>query len=300
MNLPETEIRDESLVGRAAGEVATDPASRSWRRFWQSRSAWVGLTLVAMASLAAVLAPWIAPYPPDFRDGPNRPPSWRHWLGTDSHEYDVLTRLIHGSRLSLVAGGISVLLAVALGAPAGAAAGYYGGWIDTWIMRSIDVVLAFPSILIALLAMVALRPGWTAVVLAVALINVPIFARQVRATVLSVRELDYVLAAQALGAGPWYILTRVLLPSLVSPVVVLATLGLGSAILEVAGLAFLGIAGDPTIPEWGSMLSEAKEFLNASLWPALAPGAAISLTILGFNLLGDGLRDALDPRLESH
>ena len=184
-----------------------------------------------------------------------------------------------------------------LGIPAGAIAGYFGRTIDTLIMRGIDVALAFPSVLIALLAAMAFRPGWTAVIIAVGLINVPVFARQVRATVLTLRHLDYVLASRALGASSLSILWRVILPGIISPVIVLATLGLGTAILEVAGLSFLGVGGDPTEPEWGSMLNQAKDQLQYSIWPAIGPGVAISLSILGFNLLGDGLRDALDPQL---
>jgi peptide/nickel transport system permease protein len=158
-------------------------------------------------------------------------------------------------------------------------------------MRFVDVALAFPSILIALLVASAMEPGWTAVIIAVGLINVPVFARQIRSTVLAMRDLDYVVASRAMGATFGHILTHALLPGLVGPVIVLATLGLGAAILEVAGLSFLGIGGDPTAPEWGTMLRQAKEFLG----PALGPGLAISLSILGFNILGDGLRDVLDP-----
>lgn len=270
---------------------------RAWRRFRTNVSAWIGAGLVGGFLLIAFTADLIAPYDKDFRDELNAAPSANHWLGTDSHQKDVLTRVMFGSRLSLVAGVVSISLAIVIGAPAGAIAGYAGGWIDATIMRGIDVMLAFPSILIALLTVSALGAGWEAVIVAVGLINVPVFARQVRATVLTVRELDYVAASRAMGATPFYVMTRVLLPSLVSPIIVLGTLGLGSAILEVAGLSFLGIAGDPTIPEWGSMLSEAKNYLHATIWPAVAPGVAISLTILGYNLLGDGLRDALDPRL---
>lgn len=260
-----------------------------------------------VALLADIVAPWEvnhrASNDPDHKglakmvSEANQPPSWQHWLGTDANEYDVLTRVVYGSRLSLIAGGLSISLALLLGASAGAVAGYSGGRIDALLMRSIDILLAFPSILIALLVVAAFRQGWSAVICAVALINVPIFARQVRSTVLTVREMEYVQASRAMGATPLHLLTRVIMPSITSPLLVLATLGLGSAILEVAGLAFLGIAGDLSMPEWGSMLSMSRDHLGTSLWPAMAPGMAISLTILGFNLLGDGLRDALDPRL---
>ena len=266
-------------------------------RLWRHRSARFGLALVVAFLVVALLAPVLAPYGPHERFGQNLPPSGDHWLGTDSHEYDVLTRVMYGSRLSLLAGFVSISLAVAIGAPAGTLAGYFGGFADALVMRTIDVALAFPSILIAFLVVAAYRPGWPAVILAVGLINTPIIARQVRASVLSVRQLEYVLATRAMGASDAYLMLHVLGPAVLNPVIVLGTLGLGSAILEVAGLSFLGIGGDAANAEWGSMLNEAKEHLNATLWPAFAPGVAISLTILGFNLLGDGLRDALDPRL---
>lgn len=279
--------------------ASLSPAARHWRRIVRSRAVWIGLSIVSLFVLMALLAEVISPYGPDFRaKEPLEPPSWNHWMGTDEHQKDVLTRVIYGSRLSLLAGGLSVILAVFIGVPLGAFAGYYGGVVDQWLMRSIDIALAFPGILIALLVASALQPGWIAVIIAVGLINVPVFARQIRSTVLTMRELDYVLASRAMGASTWHILTYALIPGIVSPVIVLATLGLGNAILEVAGLSFLGIGGDPTNPEWGSMLRQAKEYLPLSLWPAIGPGVSISLTILGLNLLGDGLRDVLDPRLD--
>ncbi|MFI4873759.1 MAG: ABC transporter permease [Blastopirellula sp. JB062] len=271
---------------------------RAWKRFSANRGAIFGGVVVLFACLIALTADVIAPYPIDQRSEKLAPPSQQHWLGTDTNEKDVLTWVIYGSRLSLTAGGLSIVLAIFIGVPLGAAAGYFPGAVDQAIMRSIDVVLAFPAILIALLVMAALAPGWPAVIVAVGLINIPIFARQIRATTLTLRSHEYVTAAVAAGATTRHIFIWTLLPGLVGPLVVLATLGLGSAILEVAGLSFLGISGDPTTPEWGGMLAEAKNDLSTSVWPAIAPGFAISLTILGFNLLGDGLRDALDPRLE--
>ncbi len=280
--------------------LPNSPLSRSWRRFAASRSAWIGAAIVGLFVLVALTADWTAPYRPSFTaEDVAEPPSPSHWLGTDALRKDVLSRVMLGSRLSLMAGLISILLAVAIGTPLGAIAGYFGGRTDALLMRTIDVALAFPSVLIALLVAAAYRPSWATVVIAVGLINVPVFARQVRATVLSVAQLEYVLASRAFGAGPWHILTREILPSLVSPVVVLASLSLGTAILEVAGLSFLGLGGDPSAAEWGAMLAQAKDYWTKNAWFAIAPGAAISLTVLGFNLLGDGLRDALDPRSEA-
>jgi peptide/nickel transport system permease protein len=281
----------------------TDPqldvaSRRQWtRRLARSRSALVGGALITLAVIVALTADWIAPYRPnELVAAQFQKPSGVHWLGTDSVGHDVLSRVLHGSRLSLLAGLVSVALALLVGVPAGLAAGYFGGRIDTLVMRSVDVLLAFPPILVAMVLVVALEPSWTTVMLAIGLVNVPVFARQVRASVLGLRQQDYILASRAAGAGPGHILLRGILPALVSPIVVLATLGLGTAILEVAGLSFLGISGQPDAAEWGSMLRSAKDTLRASIWPAAAPGAAISLTVLGFSLLGDGLRDALDPR----
>lgn len=268
---------------------------RRWQRFGRNRSTWIGGALVGFALVVAVAAPWLAPYAPNATHEQFAPPSARHWLGTDIQRYDVLSRVMHGARLSLLAGVISIAVAMVVGTPIGLAAGYFGGRCDAILMRTIDVVLAFPSILLALLAATALARGWGAVVVAVGLINVPVFARQVRATVLGIRQQEYVTASRALGGSSLHIVLRVVLPGLATPLVVLATVGLGSAILEVASLSFLGIGGDPTEPEWGAMMALAKESLGKSIWPALGPGLAISLTILGFNLLGDALRDALDP-----
>ncbi|MBX3414206.1 MAG: ABC transporter permease [Pirellulales bacterium] len=274
------------------------PWQRAWRRLRRSRSAWVGAALVMLLVVCAVAAPLLAPYNPERLVADQLlSPSWQHPLGTDSVGRDNLSRVIYGARLSFVAGLVSITVAISIGAPLGAIAGYAGGKIDALIMRAVDVILSFPSLLVALLVVVALEPGWIAVMIAVGTINIPVFCRQIRATTLGVREADFVVAARAAGATPGYILVRAIFPSLVNPLVVLATLGLGTAILEVAGLSFLGIAGEISVPEWGNMLTAAKNNLRTSLWPALAPGLAISLSVIGFNLLGDGLRDALDPHL---
>lgn len=276
------------------------PAARAWLRLLRNRSAWIGAALIGTFIVIALAANLLAPYGPnETAESVAERPSCAHWLGTDALRKDVLSRVMYGSRLSLLAGVVSILLAVAIGTPLGAVAGFLGGRADMVLMRTIDVALAFPSILVALLVASAFRPSWATVVIAVGLINVPVFARQVRATVLSVAQLEYVLASRAFGATSGRILAREVLPSLISPVVVLSSLSLGTAILEVAGLSFLGIGGDLTEAEWGSMLAQAKDYWRANPWFPIAPGVAISLTVLGFNLLGDGLRDALDPKSET-
>jgi len=291
------EIEHSEAAPEKSGKPSK-PVPRWRRRLFRSPAAWIGLALITIVMMVAFLANVVAPYSVDARHGDKlaRPTS-SHWLGTDADQKDVLSRVMFGSRLSLITGVVSISLAICIGVPIGAIAGWSGRWVDTMLMRSVDVALAFPSILIALLVATAFSRGWLTVILAVGLINTPVFARQVRVTVLGVRELDYVQASRALGASSLRILFTDILPAVVNPVIVLATLGLGSAILEVAALSFLGIAGDPTDPEWGSMLTQAKDNFRSNPWFAIGPGIAISMTILGFNLLGDALRDALDPKL---
>jgi len=277
----------------ASDTATTSRAARlrsraNWKKI---PSLWIGGALITLFLGMALLADVVSPHAPGFRDGHNQLPSWNHPLGTDSNEKDVVTRVLHGSRLSLLAGMTSIAVAVLVGGGLGMLAGYRGGLADVAVMRLIDIWLSFPSLLTAFLIIAALGPGWVAVVLAVAIINVPVFARQIRAEMLSLKKAPYVEAAIAAGAKPTYMIFKVFLPSVAGTIWILATLGLGQAILEVAGLSFLGVAGDPSSAEWGSMLVEAKEHLHETPWPAIAPGVAISLTILGFNLFGDGLRE---------
>ncbi len=279
--------------------VETSSKPRVWRRLLRSRSICWGGAIVAFLMLIAIGASWIAPYGENDLVGESlEAASSQHWMGTDTLRKDVLSRVIYGSRLSLLAGCFSIVVSVMIGAPLGAISGYFGGRTDALIMRTIDVALAFPSILLALVMTAVWRPSWETVILSVGLINVPVFARQLRASVLTMVQLDYVLAARAMGASTIRILCREILPGLAGPLVVLASLSIGTAILEVAGLSFLGIGGDPTQPEWGTMLAQAKGYWSRNAWFALGPGLAISLSVLGFNLLGDGLRDVLDPRSE--
>lgn len=286
-----------SLSTTASSTAA--PEVRLWRRLLRSRSVLWGGTIVALLIAIAIGANLLAPYGENELVGESLEAASRtHWMGTDTLRKDVLSRVIFGSRLSLLTGCFSIVVSIVIGAPLGAIAGFYGGRVDAFIMRTIDVALAFPSILLALVMAAVWKPSWETVILSVGLINVPVFARQLRASVLTMVQLDYVMASKALGASTLRTLWREILPGLAGPLVVLASLSIGTAILEVAGLSFLGIGGDPTQPEWGTMLSQAKGYWSRNAWFALGPGLAISLSVLGFNLLGDGLRDVLDPRSE--
>ena len=273
--------------------------ARSTRRLLCSPSAWVGAVLVMAFVVGGLLAPKLAPYGPyEISAVGAQPPSGTHLLGTDNLGRDLLSRVLYGTRISFGVGLVSIGLAMVVGVPAGSLAGYFGGWVDTLVMRGIDVLMALPGILLAIIIWAVLGPGVVSIVIAVGVINIPIFARQMRASVLGVRRHDYVVAARAAGAPTRHILLWVVLPNVVSPIIVLSTLGLGTAILEAAGLSFLGLGGEPNLPEWGNMLATTRDYFLSGPWMVLAPGAAISLAIPGFNLLGDALRDALDPHLK--
>ncbi|HVG93464.1 MAG TPA: ABC transporter permease [Planctomycetota bacterium] len=261
---------------------------------------WAGAVLVLAVVLTATFADLVSSHPADRRVGPPRTaPSALHALGTDGNGYDVWSRLAHGARASLVTGLCAVAMALLLGLPLGAVAGYAGGAWDGLLMRATDVMLAFPSVLLALVIAAAAGGGslWT-LVLAVGAVQVPIFARQVRASVMQASQEDWVLACRAGGIPPARTLFRHVLPNCLAPVMVLATLGVGSAILSAAGLSWLGLGPDPTAPEWGVMLQDAFKFVrDREQWIVVPPGVAIAVTVLGFNLLGDALRSAFDPRL---
>ncbi|MHC4959834.1 MAG: ABC transporter permease [Planctomycetota bacterium] len=273
--------------------------NRRWKVLRRNKGAMAGAVLVALVLLLALAADVIATHDPTQRQDEFRaPPSATHWLGTDANGFDVFSRLVHGARASLLAAFGAVGCAMLVGVPLGLFAGWKGGFVDGAIMRAVDVMLAFPSVLLAIaIAAVLGDPSLTNVVVAVAVVMIPPFIRQVRAAVLQVKELEYVTAARALGSPDWRILFRTVLPNCLAPILVLATLNTGIAILDAAGLSFLGLGPPETDPEWGVMLTNAFRYLDrAEQWMLLPPGLAISLTVLGFNLLGDGLRDAFDPR----
>jgi len=267
----------------------------------RQRGALVGLLILAALGTMAVAAPWLAARDP-IRTAARealQPPGARFLLGSDQFGRDVASRVVYGARVSLLVGVISVSIAVALGAPLGLVSGYYGGRLDALIMRVMDVLLAFPGILLALAIVSVLSPGLGNVMIAVGLSAVPGYARLVRATVLAAREHLYVEAARALGGRDGGILVRDILPNVVAPLIVTATLGLGGAILSAAALSFLGLGSQPPQPEWGRMLSEGRDYLREAWWISTFPGLGILLTVLAMNLVGDGLRDVLDPRLKT-
>ena len=267
----------------------------------RQRGAMLGLLILAALGTMAVAAPWLAARDP-IRTAARealQPPGARFLLGSDQFGRDVGSRVVYGARVSLLVGVISVSIAVALGAPLGLVSGYYGGRLDALIMRVMDVLLAFPGILLALAIVSVLSPGLGNVMIAVGLSAVPGYARVVRATVLAAREHLYVEAARALGGRDGGILVRDILPNVVAPLIVTATLGLGGAILSAAALSFLGLGSQPPQPEWGRMLSEGRDYLREAWWISTFPGLGILLTVLAMNLVGDGLRDVLDPRLKS-
>jgi peptide/nickel transport system permease protein len=258
----------------------------------------LGLGIVAVAVVAAVFAPLISPYGPDAPDFANTlaPPSQLHWLGTDELGRDALSRIIYGAQTSLFVGVLSVVVAALAGTLLGLMAGYFGRFIDGGIMRVMDVLFAFPSILLALAITAVLGPSLNNAVLAIAVVNLPVFARIARAQTLVVRELEFVEAKRALGFGTGNILLHTIMPNILAPVIVQGSLLFASAIITESYLSFLGLGAQPPTATWGNMLRNAIGFMELAPWLAVFPGAAIFLTVLGCNLLGDGLRDRFDPR----
>ncbi len=283
----------------AAGtEVLAGHHNRVLAKFLRNRSAVAGALIVLAFVALALLAPMVAPFDPNKTNflALRQPPSGIYWLGTDEIGRDILSRLIHGGIASLYAGVVSVLIAVAIGVPIGLVAGWYGGWVDASISRATDALLAVPFLILAIALAAALGPSLVNAMIAIGLSQVPIFVRLARGQTLAVKNEDYVEGARAVGVGNAKILVRHVAPNVFPPVLVQATLTVATAIIAEASLSFLGLGQQPPAPSWGSMLNTAKNFLEQAPWMSLSPGAAIFLVVLGFNLLGDGLRDALDPR----
>lgn len=265
---------------------------------FRNKKAVVGAVILLAFAVGAIFAPFLTPYEPHRQDVRNRlqAPSRDNYLGTDQFGRDILTRILYGGRLSLRVGFTSVGIALAIGGSMGLIAGYYGGFIDNLFMRFVDVLLALPGFLLALAIVASLGPGLENVIIAIGIANIPAFARMMRSSVLTVKELDYVAASVAVGCSDFRILLKHVLPNSINPIIVLATLGLAGAILSAAGLSFLGMGAQPPTPEWGSMIATARPFIRVAHYPVTFPGLAIFLTVLSLNMVGDGLRDALDPR----
>jgi len=269
------------------------------QRLMRDRLAVAGLIIMGLFLLTAFLAPILAPYDPIAQTLVDRrqPPNSQYLLGTDDLGRDILSRIIYGTRKSLQVGVVSVSMAILIGALIGAVSGYLGGWFDTLIMRLMDIMLAFPALLLAIAIVTILGPGLLNMLYAIAIVSIPAYARIVRASVLGVKSQDFVLASRSIGSSGKRLLFRHILPNCLTPLIVQGTLGIGTAILDAAGLSFLGLGAQPPTPEWGAMLGGGRFAVFSAPHIVLFPGLAIMLTVLGFNLLGDGLRDALDPRL---
>jgi ABC-type dipeptide/oligopeptide/nickel transport system permease subunit len=288
----------------------------TWHRLFRRKSSIIGMIILVLLVIIALTAQWVAPYSPTLSMLDVDPPQTiqkrsspcihllgcpqdqpQHFMGTDGNLRDEFSRMLYGARLSLMIGLSTVSFAIIIGTVLGALAGYFGGWIDNLIMRVMDVLLAFPSLLLAIAIVTVLGPGLINALLAIGIVSIPAYARVMRASVLSVREMDFVSATRSLGGNTYEILFKCILPNALTPLIVQGTLGIASAILDAAALSFLGLGAQPPTPEWGSMLGAERNQVFTAPHLVFYPGLAIMLTVLSFNLIGDGLRDALDPRL---
>lgn len=285
----------------AATEAVRTPFSEFWRKFKKQHLALGAGVFVLLLILVAALAPWIVPFDAENYfdyDNLNAGPSLVHWLGVDALGRDIFSRIVMGARISLVTGFVSVVLGAAVGTFLGLMAGYYEGWWERISMRLSDVLLAFPGMLLAIGVVAILGSSMVNVVVAVAVFSVPAFARLVRGNTLAIKHMTYVEAVRSIGASDWTIIMRHILPGTISPIVVYGTMRIGTSIITAASLSFLGMGAQPPTPEWGAMLNEARADMVTSPHIAVFPALAIFLTVLAFNLLGDGLRDALDPKID--
>lgn len=302
MTTPNTQL----TVAEEGISAPPSPLAELWRDFRRNRGALIGLTLVALFIFMALFANWIAPYSPieQYRDSILVPPAWaeggkaQFLLGTDPVGRDMVSRLIFGTRLSLLIGVISIGLSMSIGIVLGLSAAFSGGKTDTAIMRLMDVLMALPSLLLAVAVIAVLGPGLMNAMYAIAIVQLPAFVRLTRASAIAELSRDYVTASRIAGAGVLRLMFIVVLPNCLAPLIVQGTLGFSTAILDAAALGFLGLGAQPPTPEWGSMLASALEFIQSAWWVVSLPGIAILLAVLAFNLMGDGLRDALDPKLK--
>jgi dipeptide transport system permease protein len=288
------------------GPPPVAPWKENWHYFLGNRGAVLGLIVLGLMVLLAVFAPLIAPHDPtiQYRDALLVPPAWtangrpEFLLGTDPLGRDILSRMIFGARYSLVIGLVVVTLALVTGILVGLIAGYFGGWVDALIMRVMDIILAFPSLLLALVLVAIIGPGLFNAMLAIAVVLQPHFARLTRGAVMAEKNREYVTSAKVAGANHLRLMLVTILPNCLGPLIVQATLSFSNAILDAAALGFLGMGAQPPTPEWGTMLAEAREFITSAWWVVTMPGLAILITVLAINLIGDGLRDTLDPKLK--
>jgi peptide/nickel transport system permease protein len=287
-----------TVAGPAVVVVPQSPSRLAVRRFLQRRVAVAGLIVILVFVAVAVFAPLIAPYDPIATSWTaiRKAPSMAHWMGTDENGRDVLSRVIFGAQASLLAGVVSVLIAAGIGVPAGLLAGFAQGWIDVILSRIVDAMLSCPFLILAIALAAFLGPDLTNAMIAIGVSTAPRFMRVARAATLDAASNDYVEAARAIGNPAWRVAVRHVLPNIVPPVLVQGTLAIAAAIIAEASLSFLGLGQQPPAPSWGSMLNSAQRFLTQAPWLAIFPGLAIFLVVLSFNLVGDGLRDALDPR----
>ncbi|CAM3370725.1 ABC transporter permease [Aeromicrobium ponti] len=284
-----------------ADEKVVSPWMEAWRSFRKNKLALIGSIIVLFFILLAVFAPVIAPQGINEQMLSKRlqAPSSEHWFGTDDFGRDIFSRVIYGARISLWVGFLAVMGSIVVGCLLGVVAGYYGKWVDAIISRVFDIMLAFPSILLAIAIVAVLGPSLRNALIAIAVINIPNFGRLIRSRVLSVKQEEYIMAAKAVGMSNSRILFKHVLPNSMAPIIVQGTLAIATAIIEAAALGFLGLGAEAPNPEWGKMLADAKAYLVQAPWTMIFPGLAIMLTVLGFNLMGDGLRDALDPRMKN-
>lgn len=279
-------------------EKKKSPWIEAWRKLKKQRLAMIGLGIVLFFIIVGLLAPVITTHPYDGfnQDKTLIPPNSEHWFGTDDQGRDIFTRVVFGARISIWIGFFSVIGSVVVGSILGLIAGYYGKWVDSIISRLFDIMLAFPSILLAIAIVAILGPSLFNALIAIAIINIPTYGRLIRSRVLSVKQEEYVAAAKTIGMSNGRILFHHVLPNSITPIIVQGTLGIATAILEAAALGFLGLGAQPGEPEWGKMLADSRQFITVAPWTLLFPGFAIMLVVLGFNMFGDGLRDALDPK----
>jgi peptide/nickel transport system permease protein len=293
--------KSESSLVLKEQDYVVSPWKEAWMTFRKNKGALVGAGIVIFFILIAVFAPLIAPFGISEQELTNRnaAPSANHWFGTDDFGRDIFSRVLYGARISLWVGFISVVGSIVVGCLLGIIAGYYGRWIDTIISRVFDIMLAFPSILLAIAVVAVLGPSLQNALIAIALINVPNFGRLIRSKVLSVKQEEYIMAAKAVGMTDVRILFHHVLPNSFAPIIVQGSMAIATAIIEAAALGFLGMGAQPPQPEWGKMLADSRQYIIQAPWTVIFPGVAIMLTVLGFNLMGDGLRDALDPRMKN-